>query len=93
MLKADLANELRQRQYKKKLIPRKMIDSVTDDEIIDSYITCSCCGEKQVEDLNQLEQIIVDSGNSDDFLQRCESVARANALIHCAEDIVKEKGF
>jgi hypothetical protein len=50
MLKNQLADELRQRQYKYGKVERKLIAVLSDDQIIDSYITCSCCGEKQVSD-------------------------------------------
>ncbi len=48
MLKHVLAQQLRQRQYEQNLVPRSMVDALSDDEIIDTYITCSGCGEKQV---------------------------------------------
>jgi hypothetical protein len=53
MLKTNLANALRQRQYELGEVSRKLIDALSDDQIIDSYITCSCCGEKQVDDPNK----------------------------------------
>jgi hypothetical protein len=94
MLKSNLAKELRQRQCRLSAVPRHIIKSLPDDEIIDCYITCSCCGEKQVEDLAQLERIIADSQNADDFFKRCDSVARANALLKQSVDkILGEKGF
>jgi hypothetical protein len=49
MNKHRLARWLRERQYTHGEISRSLIDAPSDDEIIDSYVTCSCCGEKQVE--------------------------------------------
>ena len=43
-----LAQQLRQRQYAHGYLPRHLIVAVSDEDMIDSYITCSCCGEKQV---------------------------------------------
>jgi hypothetical protein len=44
MDKHQLAQELRQRQYARGLVKKKYIDALSDNDIIDSYITCSGCG-------------------------------------------------
>jgi hypothetical protein len=79
MDKHQLAQELRQRQYNKGLVPRRMIDALSDDDIIDSYITCSDCGEKQVEG-QILENAIEAAHNSDQFFSLCDSFANARHL-------------
>jgi hypothetical protein len=48
MQHAALAYALRQRQHAFGQVPDEMIEALSDDAIIDSYITCSCCGRKQV---------------------------------------------
>ena len=93
MLKKELATELRQRQYKLGQVGRDLIDVCGDDQIIDCYITCSCCGEKQV-DVEQLPQIIADAKNIDQFFTICDTIAKSKShIISCIEDILKEKGF
>jgi hypothetical protein len=93
MLKANLANELRQRQYKLGKVSRELVDFLTDDQIIDSYITCSCCGEKQV-DTNQLPRIIEDAEDIDQFFAACDAIAKSKSNVNnCIEGILKEKGF
>ena len=78
MLKEELARELRQRQYDYEAVDKELIDSLTDDQIVDSYITCSCCGEKQV-DSEQLLQIIERARIADDFLALCGLIAKARS--------------
>jgi hypothetical protein len=48
MLKSSLAKELKRRQYNLGKAPSHIIRALSDDQIIDCYITCSCCGEKWV---------------------------------------------
>lgn len=93
MLKINLADDLRQRQYKRGLVSKELVDSLTNDQIIDSYITCSCCGEKQV-GINQLPQIIGIAKNAEQFFAICDAMAKSKShLVNCVEDILKEKGF
>jgi Cys-tRNA synthase (O-phospho-L-seryl-tRNA:Cys-tRNA synthase) len=93
MLKSQLATKLRQRQYNFGMVDKQTIDLLTDDQIIDSYITCSCCGDKQVDEI-QLPRIIEQSHDVDDFFEFCDSVARAKALVvKATEDILKKKNF
>jgi len=82
MTKKGLATHLREKQKKLKYISTEVIDSLTDDEIIENYIICSCCGEKLVEgkDLNLAIEL---SKNADHFLDICESVAtELSEIIH-----------
>ncbi len=93
MLKANLAGELRQRQYKLGQVSKELVDSLTDDQIIDSYITCSCCGKKQVDEV-QLPQIITVVKNADQFFAVCNAMAKSKSMVvSCVEGILKEKGF
>jgi hypothetical protein len=68
MTNNELANQLRQRQYDRKLIARDKIDTLSDDQIIDSYITCSCCGNKQFNE-KQVTNAIRAAKNANQFFQ------------------------
>jgi hypothetical protein len=82
MLKNKLANELRERQCNYGACSRKEINSITDDEIIDCYITCSCCGEKQVDDEKQLTLIIEKANSADEFFAACDLVAKTKMMVN-----------
>ena len=71
MEKSELANQLRRRQLQFNISAEEIIkiSSVGDDEIINSYIKCSCCDKKMVNELN-LIKIISLSSTCDDFLKR-----------------------
>ena len=77
MDKHQLAQELRQRQYKSGLVARWMIDALADDDIIDSYITCSGCGEKQV-DAQHLAIAIDHAQDANQFLHLCDDLANTH---------------
>lgn len=83
MRKTKLGSDLRQRQIRLGEVDPVIIRTLSDDDIIDAYITCSCCGEKQVTGkalLRAIEQAV----STDDFLTICaetaESLSRARAL-------------
>ncbi len=67
MDKAHLATELRHRQYVKGLTPRHTLNGLSDDEIIDSYVTCSGCGRKMVTP-QALREIILEASTVLEFL-------------------------
>lgn len=69
-----LAQELRQRQYDVGLVDSSIIDSLSDEDIIDSYITCSGCGAKQVNPQN-LAKAIQLANNANQFLDLCQEFA------------------
>lgn len=77
MKKSDLAEGLRERQRKIKLVPKYVIDSTLDDDIIDSYITCSCCGKKLVNS-NVLEASIDAAKDVDHFFHILDEVVKMN---------------
>lgn len=81
MDKRLLAQQLRQRQYAHGHLPRYLIDGVSDEEMIDCYITCSCCGEKQVTP-QQLEVAIAQARDAYHFLMLCDEQARAGSRGH-----------
>src|ERR1700693_3423326 len=70
MEKHQLAKELRQLQYDKGIVEKRMIDACSDNEIIDGYITCSRCGEKKVNE-QDLETAINIAQNANQFFQLC----------------------
>jgi hypothetical protein len=75
MLKSELAHQLRQRQYNYGIVERYLIDALSDDEIIDSYITCADCGHKQVtpSDLQAAIEIATDAHH---FFEICNKRAQ-----------------
>ena len=81
MQKHQLAQELRERQYAAGLVDRHMVDALSDDEIIECYITCSGCGQKQVTEKEQ-EAAIRFASDSDEFLDLCDQYAEGRPHIH-----------
>lgn len=73
MRKSTLAKQLRKRQYQCDELPKHVVDSLSNEEIIDCYITCSCCGKKLVTEL-ELAYTIDIAENSEDFLDICEEM-------------------
>ena len=74
MQKQHLAQALRQRQYAYGVVPQQLIESLPDDAIIESYITCPECGEQQVEGA-QLDLAISRAQNADHFFALCDQLA------------------
>lgn len=74
MEKRQLAQALRQRQYKTGMVERRLIDSLSDDDIIESYVTCSHCGQKQITDGEQAMALRL-AKNSQEFLAMCDKFA------------------
>ncbi|MCI0484994.1 MAG: hypothetical protein L0229_00060 [Blastocatellia bacterium] len=81
MQKHELAEQLRERQRKAKHVPVHLIDLLSDDAIIDSYITCSCCGEKQVDE-QQLELAINSAKDSETFFEICDRFSSQKQMKH-----------
>ena len=73
----DLAAELRQRQCDLGLVAPELVNRLSDHQIIDCYITCSCCGEKQVNG-DALVAAIRQARNASEFFAVCNSVAKSN---------------
>lgn len=81
MQKSELANQLRQRQYKHGEIERTIIDALTDDAIIDCYITCSGCWQKQVDE-SHLPSVIEQASDVDHFFKLCDEHAANHQSMH-----------
>ena len=71
MEKFILARELRQRQYAKGIVPESVINALSDDEIIDSYITCPACGAKDVP-AHELRTVIALATDANSFFDLCD---------------------
>jgi hypothetical protein len=71
---SQLAQELRERQYQLGAIPGEIIDALSDIALIDSYITCSCCGKKQVNEI-QLHIAIENAKDADHFFDLCDGMS------------------
>lgn len=74
MDKHQLAGQLRQRQRDMGGVERRLIDSLPDDTIIDCYIACSCCGERQVKG-SRLVAAIARADDVEDFFRICNEAA------------------
>ena len=74
MQKQHLAQALRQRQYAYGVVPQQVIDSLSDEAIIESCITCAECGEQQVEG-TQLDLAISRAQSADHFFALCDQLA------------------
>jgi hypothetical protein len=71
MKKITLAQELRQRQLAQGIVSESIINELSDDEIIDAYITCSGCGEKQVP-ARELGTVIALATDANHFFELCD---------------------
>jgi hypothetical protein len=69
MTKKRLVSDLRRRQYVAGAVPRYVVDALSDDEIVDSYITCSYCSAKLIGDV---ALTIRASDSTEDFLAQLE---------------------
>lgn len=77
MKKHELAGELRRRQLAQRRVPKKLIRRLSDDDIIDAYITCSCCGEKEV-DGPLLALAILKAESVEHFFALCSTISKAS---------------
>lgn len=83
MLKSRLASELRLRQIKLGKVSQQVVCALTDDEIIQSYTTCSCCGQKQI-DGEPLVSAIEKANDANHFFALCDEHATKNNFKHTA---------
>lgn len=78
MQKTTLAHALRQRQYAHGEVPRELIDAISDDQMIWSYTTCSCCGTAAVTP-EQLSLCIWRATDVEHFFDLCTQCATPHA--------------
>lgn len=79
MEKHQLVQHLRQRQYHLGLLERRIIDAFSDNELIDFYVTCSCCG-KQLVSRQILDSVIQLITNINQFFEFCDSLTHAQPV-------------
>ena len=84
MKKGLLAQELRAKQLKLGAVPARIIKALSDDEIIDSYITCSCCGDKQLEGA-ELEYAISSASDTEHFFKLADKFGHAKHMVNTAD--------
>jgi hypothetical protein len=70
----DLAQQLRERQRAAGMVESGLIDALSDDDIIDCYVTCSDCGKRQVAG-KRLETAIANAADADGFFRLCGRLA------------------
>ena len=70
MTKEELASELREIQHAD-------IEEMTDDYVIDCFLTCPDCGEKQVDE-EDLRSAIKAAEHADHFFDICEGMANVH---------------
>jgi hypothetical protein len=68
MTKVALAQQLRKRQHKVNKFSLRMLATVSDDDMIASYITCAGCGEVEIEG-EELDRAIANASDANEFLQ------------------------
>lgn len=78
MKKADLATQLRQRQHELGQVSPELIERLDDDQIIDSYITCSGCGNLEVSP-DKLDVAIFLAHDADGFFNICQQLGTGQA--------------
>jgi hypothetical protein len=76
MIKRQLAQALRERQGRVAIVPKQILDLLSDDAIIESYIRCPCCDKKQVRK-KELDAIIRSAQDADHFVQLCNQLVPA----------------
>lgn len=74
MTEHELARQLRRRQYNLGGVDRELIDALSDDAIIDCYITCNHCSKKQVEG-RRLKATVARATSADHFLRLCNEAS------------------
>ena len=73
-----LAEQLRNRQRKLGRVPEDRIAVWRDDAVIDSYVTCSCCGEREVDDTT-LAEIIGKASDCNEFFDLLDATHKKQA--------------
>ena len=87
MEKNILAQQLKKRLLDKKLVSEEVLNALSDDQVIASYVTCSCCKVVMLDD-EDLKISIKASKDAEDFLKITDEYSKA---IHKKEEINKIK--
>ena len=77
MQKSTLAQGLRQRRYPPGSVPAETIDGLSDNAVINRYVTCPRCGKNRVTG-RTLKGAIALARNADHFLALCDQLGEDN---------------
>jgi hypothetical protein len=84
----DLATGLRARLLRKNLVDPALLAIQTDETVIVSYTTCSCCGERKVSE-ERLPAVIGEARGVKHFFALCDQEAARTASVARAKDILR----
>jgi hypothetical protein len=74
--KKDLAEALRKRQYALGQCPAEYVAAASDEDMIDSYVTCSQCKERWISK-EDVDIIIETCKDAEDFIEKTAQYAKA----------------
>ena len=74
MTELELASNFRDRLIGNNLLTNEELSNISDRELIDSYITCSCCGAKKINN-DDLRVAIKLANNAGQFLRIVDEFA------------------
>jgi len=69
--KAELATDLRNRQFRTGTTMRQVLDTLTDQRILDDFITCCLCGQKLIKPTT-LRNHVQTSQTTREFVKYCK---------------------
>lgn len=73
MTRSELAQALRERQLKIcRALYQDAVLTISDDGLIEAYITCCICGEKELKD-PELSELIRSAISADDWISKLDS--------------------
>lgn len=79
-IRSRLANGLRKRIALTEIVPKKVIRSLSDDEVYDAYLTCPKCSEKLCKTELLLQQIIIGARTAVRFSKACDMLLAIHAI-------------
>lgn len=68
MTKQELAKQLRERIVNTGQVTKAEVNVLSDDQMIECFNTCGCCGEKYLSSID-LELAIRESSNANEFIE------------------------
>lgn len=74
-----LAGELRRRLLSRGLVPAETLKSVPDLNVVESYVTCSCCGRKQLQG-EALLAVVSEANSVDQFFDIADRSGHGDAI-------------
>lgn len=86
MTRAELAHELRERQKKIcKMIYYDAVIDVSDEIIIEAYITCCICGEREITE-PELSKTIESCSSVEDWVLKLENNKKCIHSVRCVDN-------